>query len=207
MSAHLSKYDLNTYRVTPYFHAHIPPDYPLNLILQKCRAFRNLPPNLRELSARAKEWAIRCYGNPAGIYGIERWYDDGGNELNPSTGKKMTNAEIDAQWPDEWLSKKLDKLGVEDIPIPEGGFADPDTWDEPIEEEVNLVDRDGLTEEGIANDVSSLGLERTAREYGIPSSWLPRIKNGKDMARAVLGMHGKPWPDDGDDTGGESVKE
>ena len=53
MSAHFDKYGLNTYYAMPYFHAHIPANYPLSVILQKCRAFRRLPPNLRKLSEKA----------------------------------------------------------------------------------------------------------------------------------------------------------
>lgn len=202
MSAHYSKFYLNVHRTSPYFHAHLPPDYPLDKVIMACRAYRRLPPNLRELSELSAKWKQRVWGTSTDENTVDGWYDEDGSELNPSTGKKLTDKEIDAEW--ERLGP-ID-IDIEDIPIPEGGFANPDTW-EPEPEGVGLCDRSELTEEGIVNDVASLGLERTAREYGIPSSWLPRIKNGKDMARAVLGMHGKPWPSDGDSVVNKPVKE
>jgi hypothetical protein len=54
MSAHFSKFGLNTYNATPYFRAHVPAGYPLGDVLVKGRAFRRLPPRLRELSGLAK---------------------------------------------------------------------------------------------------------------------------------------------------------
>ena len=96
MSAHFSKFSLNTYPGTPYFQAHIPTGYPLSLVLQKCRAFRRLPPNLRSLAALAKRWAIRNYPYPAGAPHIEEYYDDEGYELKLGTTERMTDEEIDA---------------------------------------------------------------------------------------------------------------
>jgi len=97
MSAHYSKCGLNTYYATPYFQAHIPADYPLSLVLQKSRAFRRLPPRLRELSELAKKWARRHYPPTIGV-DDKQWYDDDGYELNPNTGQRLTDKEIDAEW-------------------------------------------------------------------------------------------------------------
>lgn len=101
------------------------------------------------------------------------------------------DAESDAQW-ERWPSPDIQ---VEDIPVPDGGFADPDTWEEPEkEEEPDLVDREGLTEALVLSDIASRGRKRTAEEYGVPASWLSRVKSDEDLARMVLEMHGKPWP-------------
>ncbi len=92
MSTHYSKFALNTYAMTPYFQSQLPDGYPINLVLQKSRAFRRLPPNLRKLAALAKKWAIRTYPDtPMGMIDIKGWYDEEGYELNPATGKRMTD--------------------------------------------------------------------------------------------------------------------
>jgi hypothetical protein len=187
MSMHFDKCGLNTYYAMPYFQAHIPAGYPLSLVLQKCRAFRRLPPNIRKLSALAKQWAIRAYGHTLGD--IDRWYDDDGYELNPDTGKRLTDEEIDAEW-ERWPAPNIQ---VEDIPIPPGGFADPDTWEEP-EREPDLVDRSELTEAGVLRDIKSRGREAAAEEYGVPTEWLSRVKSDKQLACMIMDMHGKPWP-------------
>src|SRR5215475_10380898 len=110
MTAHYSKFDLNTHSVMPYFHAHVPKDYPLNRVLQKCRAFRRLPPNLRKLSGLAKKWAIRVYPPPENDFGgIEQWYDAEGYELEPGSGRRLTDEEIDEQWV-RWQDDELDKF-------------------------------------------------------------------------------------------------
>ena len=51
MSAHFSRYMLNTYMATPYFEAHLPPDYQLGPVLGRAglsggsrRASGNCPP-------------------------------------------------------------------------------------------------------------------------------------------------------------------
>src|SRR4051812_46387896 len=108
MSAHFSKWSLNTYSWTPYFEAHVPADYPLSLVLQKCRAFRRLPPRLRELSALAKAWNLRTHP-PSKFPSIEEWYDDEGYELNPYIGARLTDEEIDTEWS---VSPSLDKFKV-----------------------------------------------------------------------------------------------
>ncbi len=203
MSVYYSKYDLNTYRVTPYFDAHIPADYPLARVLQKSRAFRRLPARLRELSALAKQWARRSYPDLADMSGIDRWYDDDGYELDPETGHRLTDEEIDQDWI-RWSDDELAAFVVEDIPLPAGGFANPDTWEEPAPvEEIDLVDRisEGLTESQVLSDIASRGRERTAAEYGVPKSWLARVTSDENLARMVLDMDGKPWPSDTESEG------
>src|SRR5437762_5231118 len=111
MSAHFSKWSLNTYSWTPYFEAHIPANYPVSLVMQKCRAHRRLPPRLRELSALAKQWAQRVHP-PNKNEGMDQWYDDEGRELNPYTGKRLTDKEIDADWDALDLGDSLDEVEV-----------------------------------------------------------------------------------------------
>lgn len=175
MSAHFSKFMLNTYSATPYFRAHVPDEYPLSLVLQKCWAFRRLPPNLKELSRRAKAWAIRTY--PDASRDIEEWYDAEGYELWPGTGIRLTDEEIDSQWnPDGYPHEFV----VSDIPIPHGGFADPETWEEPEKEE-DPVDPDDIPSPAqLASDVASRGLARTADEYGMNADRLRAYLNLPD---------------------------
>lgn len=177
MSEHYSKFDLNTYRETPYFRAHVPPNYPVGPVLVKCRAFRRLPPNLRKLAELAKQWSVRNVGN----LGIDQWYDDDGYELDPSTKKRLTDKEIDAQWdrgPNN--DSGSDDIEVKDIPIPAGGFADPDKWEEP-EEDDSDPDDVGITEQRLVQDIQSHGREYVAREYGVP------VKHSDAMlARSIL---------------------
>jgi len=196
MSIYYSKFSLNTYRVTPYFHAHIPDDYPLLLVLQKSRAFRRLPPRLRELSALAKKWAQRSW--PIVTEEMKRWYDADGYELDPDTGHRLTDEEINEQWSRPSGGQDgVAKFVVEDIPLPAGGFADPDTWEPTIVEEIELVDR-GLTMGGVLSDIASRGRERTAEEYAAPADWRTRTTSDEDLARIILDMEGKPWPPAGD---------
>lgn len=176
MSIYYSKWDLNTYKGTPYFEAHCPPDFPVNLALQKCRAFRRLPPTLRELSARAKAWAAKHY--PYVVEDVSRGYDAAGNELDLSSGKPLTDAQIDAQWP--WPAPDVE---VTDIPLPAGGFPDPEAWQPP---EVpgggdEPGDEDGPTEGQIRSDIASHGLTRAARDYGVPDA-----ASDEALVRAVL---------------------
>jgi len=192
MSAHYSKFDLNTYYGSDYFQAHVPADYPLHEVLEKSRAFRRLPPRLRELSALAKKWDHRVH--PITNDEQDQWYDDEGYELNPDTGKRLTDDEID----DEWERWDIPDIEIEDIPLPAGGFADPDTW-EPAKPPPDLGDREGLTEDQILSDIATRGggtrgREDVAEEYGVPKSWLTRVTSDKDLARMVLDMDGKPWP-------------
>lgn len=167
MSAHYSKYSLNTYCSTPYFQSQVPEDYPTNLVLQACRAFRNIPPNLKELAALSKQWARRK-NPPDGIVGIDDWYSEGGRELNPDTGKKLSRREIEDSW--EGYDAPKD-FKVTDVPEPEGGFDDPDIWEEPAPEEAGP---DELPpREQLLSDIASRGREATADAYGIPVDQLP----------------------------------
>ena len=187
MSRHYSKYDLNTYSLTPYFKAHVPKDYPLSHVLQKCRAHRRLPPNLRALSAHAKQWAVNKYG-PPGMMGIEEWYDEDGYELDPITRKRLTDKEIDEEW-----GRAPNHFVVTDIPVPDGGFADPDTWEpEPEEEDDYEEPYEGPTEKGLLRDIASHGREYTAKYYGLSKKRLKRAKNNKELARAILSVVGAP---------------
>jgi hypothetical protein len=181
MSIYYDKYDLNTYYGAPYFQAHIPADYPLHLVLQKSRAFRRLPPRLRELSVLAKRWVQHI--DPIANDEQDQWYDDDGYELNPGTGRRLTDEEIDAEW--DMLESRWGKpnVKIEDIPLPAGGFADPDTWEEPPKEEPVGVFMWGRfwpdpedclpTKAQLLNDIASRGREATADEYGIPIDQLP----------------------------------
>jgi hypothetical protein len=173
MSVYFSRFGLNTYYGTPYFQSQIPDGYPLSLVLQKCRAFRRLPKHLKELSVLAKYWAELHTPEddlPASMKNdIGRWYDSDGNELDPDTGRKLTDEEIDAQWtPDP----TLDTFTVSDIPIPDGGFADPEVW-EPEETVEESEPEDRPTREQLLNDIFTRGREATADEYGIPIDQLP----------------------------------
>lgn len=175
MSVHFSKFALNTYSMFPYFLDQIPDGYPLSLVLQKCRAFRKLPPHVRELAALAKQWAIRKYPeNPAGINAIELWYDNAGNELDRDTGHRLTNQEIDAEWqPDPSLAS----FTVTDIPIPAGGFADPATWGVPP---APPETKDRPTKARLMSDISSRGRQAVADTYGLPESQLPYTGSSRD---------------------------
>jgi len=170
MSAHYSKFVLNTYAGTPYFQAHIPAGYPIYLVLQKSRAFRRLPRNIKQLAELAKRWALLHEPEDAGPRDIDRWYDDKGNELDPDTGRRLTDAEIDSGWnPDPSLAS----LTVRDIPIPPGGFADPDVW-EPEEPEPEKPDPEDIpTREQLLRDIATRGRKDTAAAYGIPEDELP----------------------------------
>lgn len=187
MSEHYSKFDLNTSKNTPYFHAHLPSDYPLESTLVKCRAFRRLPPNLRKLCLLSKKWQEK--NQPPGITeeghwgSIEQWYDEAGYELNPYTGNRLTDEEIDAQWPP---NPKLDKFKVEDISVPEGGFADPDTWQEPERDDGSEEDLDAPTEESLLRDIESHGREYVAKYYGVSPQELVGTKNDRQLALKIL---------------------
>jgi hypothetical protein len=183
MSDHFSKFGLNTYNATPYFRAHVPAGYPLGDVLVKGRAFRRLPPRLRELSGLAKQWAHRFY-SPADIAYAGRWYDPEGYELDPDTGRRLTDAEIDADW---------DRLGfaraaapLPDVPTPPGGFADPATWEEPPPPPDPDRDDSGITLAKLVEDIGSHGREYVAKEYGVPRGMLAGVTTDADLARLIL---------------------
>ena len=161
MSIHYSKYNLNTYANTPYFWDQLPDGYLLFDVLMKCRAFRRLPPNLKKLAGLSKQWFLRK--NPGGVYGIGEYYDEAGYELNPFTGKRLTDAEIDAEWDDMNLDPDLAKVSVEDIP--DSDFDDPDEW----EVEWRRGDyEDRPSKEQVIHDIKCRGWKATARTYGLP---------------------------------------
>lgn len=192
MSQHYSRYLLNTYSATPYFRANIPSDYPLDGVLTACRSFRKLPANLRKLAGLAKQWASRVY--PVSDYdqangrfdGIDRWYDDAGNELDQATGQPMTDQEIEAQWANYGPPDAT--LATQDISIPADGFPDPDTWEPQPVTEASQPD-DGLTEEQVLSDISSRGIDATARAYGVQPEELDGVKSVKDAVRLILEKH------------------
>ena len=166
VSAHYSKFYLNTYAGTPYFQAHLPPDYPIFLVLQKARAFRRLPKNIKLLAGLAKQWAALHSDDEDDPNGSADWYDANNNELDPSTGKRLTDKEIDEHWQGSGAV-----LGtVLDIPTPPGGFADPDEWEPPPEP---VAERRRPSDAQLLSDIASHGRARTAEEYGIPESDLP----------------------------------
>lgn len=193
MSAHYSKWSLNTYSGTPYFRAHMPRNYPLELTLQKCRAYRRLPKRLQELCELSKRWAWRVYPHH-GIGRITDWYDDDGYELNPSTGQRLTDEQIDADWPEP--DERLRNLKVKDIPRPKGGFPDPDTWEEPKrEEEPKEVDEgDMMTEEQLVKDIKSHGREYVLDYYSIAEDEVKDVESPEELATVILHMHNKPRP-------------
>jgi hypothetical protein len=184
MSIHYSKFDLNTYCGSPYFRAHAPADYPVQRVLEECRSFRRLPPRLRELSALAKGWTIAHSEYPAGIEGIEHYYDGEGYELDPYAGRRLTDAEIDAEWPPP--DARTAALAVKDIPAPPGGFADPATWEEPPPPPDPDRDDPGISLAKLTQDIGSHGREYVAKEYGVPRGVLAGISSDEDLARHIL---------------------
>lgn len=196
MSAHYSKYRLNTYGATPYFQSQLPKGYRVDDVLMKSRAFRRLPPRLRELSALAKRWAIRRYPDiPGGMFDVEKWYDEDGNELDPTDGHILTDEEVDAEWDAlPWADKlnaRLKGFEVDDVPEPDGGFADPDTWEEPPPEPDDDTDDPGITEEQLLKDIKSHGREYVAKESGIPADTLFRVKTDEQLAEMILNGGGR----------------
>lgn len=181
MSIHFSTYLLNTYSGTPYFAAHIPADYPLSLVLQKAKAFRNLPPNLQQLSTLSKRWAQK---NGATIPGIERHYDDAGRELDPPSGLPLTDNQIAAQWPPD---PTIDEFKPEDVPIPDGGFPAPESW---VAAPAINPDEPGETGEAdrsqILADIESHGRIRTAQEYGVPTEDMALVESDEDLADLII---------------------
>lgn len=179
MTIYYSKCGLNTYRSTPYFQAHIPVDYPGDAVLLNTRAFRRLPARLRELSALAKRWAIRKHPEiPGGMWDVKDLYDVEGYELDPDTERRLTDEEIDAGWV---RYGPRDPRLVQDIPLPPGGFADPDTWEEPAPVEDREVDPDAPTEESLLRDIKSHGREYVARDYGVPIK-----QNDRELAHSIF---------------------
>jgi len=168
MSIYYSRYSLNTYRMTPYFEAQLPADYPIEIVLQKCRAFRRLPPNIKALSALAKQWYDRKFRDvpPSQASDIASYYDADGNELDPDTGQKLTDAEIDEQWLPP--NPSLDAFVVRDLPTTE--FADPDTW-EPEKEKADEPDRP--TRAQLLRDIVTHGRKDAADEYALTEDQLP----------------------------------
>lgn len=186
MSAHYSKFLLNTYCGTPYFQAHCPPDYPVNFVLLKCRAFRRLPPNLRRLSALAKRWAAKN-GYTAVVEEMRHWYDAEGYELDSLTGHRLTDAQVEA----DWAGIEPPDIKVEDIPVPAGGFPDPDTWQPPeAAAEDDAGDEDGPTEAQVLSDIAGHGRARTAQEYGLPAEQLAGIGSDRELAQLILRNRG-----------------
>lgn len=181
MSLYYSKFDLNTYAAFPYFRSQLPEGYPLGIVLTNARAFRRLPPNLRKLAALAKRWAIRVHGHTPGD--IDRYYDKEGYELNPNTGQRLSDADIDAMWG----NKPGDRKAIVDIPVPDGGFDDPDTWNEP-EDEPEEDDPERITEKDLLRDIKSHGRKHVLRYYNLPVDKLGHIESDEELARAIMGL-------------------
>lgn len=175
MSIHYSVAALNTFLGTPYFQARIPKGYPINLIAQKARRFRNLPSNVQELSKLSKQWFLRRnHHDPS-----RGLYDDEGYELHPDTGARLTDEEIDKEWGK--MDPTLAKLEVKDIPRPKNGFADPDTWEPaPPKEDVEY---DGPTKESLADDIKARGREYAAEYYGVS---LDGVKTDEKLIEVIL---------------------
>ena len=186
MSAHFSKFGLNTYTATPYFQAQIPEGFDIGNVLIAARAYRNLPPNIKTLAGKAKQWAKRVYADHSFITEIDRWYDEEGNELDPDSGEILTNEQIEESW--KGLVSPGTKFKIKDIPIPKGGFADPDTWEQEPEEEEESAPYEGPTEDKLVQDIGSHGREYTARYYGIPPEEAKRAKSDKELAHMIFEM-------------------
>lgn len=168
MSAHFSKFSLNTYPGTPYFAALVPADYPLSRVLRKLHAFRRLPPNLKQLAVNSKRWAV---ANRIDAAGIDEWYDAQGYELDPVTGKRLTDAEIDAQWePDPDLAA----FTPTDVPVPDGGFPEPTTWQPSPEPSASPAP----ARDQVLRDVAARGIAYTSSHYGIDLPELPPEPTG-----------------------------
>lgn len=199
MTVHYSCYNLNTYLHTPYFRQHIPKGYALDDILIKSRAFRRLPPNLRKLSQLSKQWSQVSKYKPGSVDGIDNYYDDKGNELDPTTKKPMTDQEIDDYWDMITAGEKNDTK-VTDIPHPQGGFPDPNKWTpKHTGDDVSVIDRSDIDEQIVRQDAESRGVNRAAEHYGVPLRWLSKIKTPEQLAKAVMSMHGRPHPGDDDE--------
>lgn len=169
MSLHYSKHQLNTYWGTEYFRAHAPEAYPVEMVAQKCRAFRRLPPRLRELAETSKRWARK--NRPDALVDIKLWYDDEGYELNPATGQRLTDAEIDAEWGAP--SPTIANFRVVDIPATH--LSDPDSWQPPPEPEEDTGDDGDFTKDQLLSWIRSHGRARVIEDFG----------NGMDQASAA----------------------
>ena len=157
MSLHYSKFALNSYAWTPYFQAVVPPDFPTAAVLRASKMFRDLPPRLREVAVNSKKWAVRHGYDTSGI---DRWYDSDGYELDPDTGARLTDAQVETQWepdPDDDIYVEFDL--PEGLPVP-----DPDSWEPPppAPDVPEAPDFDQLL-----LDVATHGVARVQEEYGI----------------------------------------
>lgn len=173
MSVHYSKFSLNTYAATPYFRAQLPEGYPLDLILQKSRAYRRLPQNLRKLAGLSKQWAGK---NWEGYEYISEYYDAKGNELDPISGRKLTDDQIDDEWDRLPPNPALATIAVTDIPS--GDFADPDTWVVPANEPT--IDAPP-NEARLRNEIRAYGKDRVSAAYGIPIDKLPDVEQDQPI--------------------------
>lgn len=163
MSIYYSRFNLNLHPRTPYFQAHLPPGYALDQVMLACKSYRRLPPNLRALSELSKRWGMAHWGWSGDPNGSDGWYDKDGYELDPNTGKRLSDAENDALWTGQ---PSLDSSAAVDVPIPHGGFPDPATW-EPLPESAEPSDDDYPDVAQLKSDVASHGLKRTAEVYGM----------------------------------------
>jgi len=164
----------------------------------QARWFLRLPPLLVSACLRSREW-LRLH-DPEALSGdlvAQGWYDEAGHELDPATGRALTAEELLR------LSGALDGAGL-GAPPPDLDALPPDPTEwlpsapgaaPAILEEEDLVDREGLTVEQILSDIASRGRAATAAEYGVPASWLSNVFSDEDLARMILGMDGKPWPE------------
>lgn len=182
---HYSKYLLNTFSSSPYFLAHVPEDYPTGTTLIASRAYQRLPPRFKELADLSKQWTKIHRPDAAIFLNMELYYDDEGYELNPETGKRLTDAEIDAEWDAQGIN--LDGFVVEDIPLPSSGFADPATWEEPKPPE-DEVDYEGPDREQVLLDIRSRGREYTSKYYGVDASEM----DDDELAEVILDKIGAP---------------
>lgn len=181
MSAHFSRYNLNTYCHSPYFRACLPAGYPTGAAMIAARRHRALPPNLRELSSLAKRYELRAHGEDAYKF-MGDAYDDDGYELAIGTSRRLTRKEINDEW-DALLTEDVDP--PPDVPVPEGGFPDPDAW-EPPAPEPDGPDPDAPTEADLIRDIQGYGRDRVASEYDIDDWSEDAFPTDADLARAIV---------------------
>lgn len=184
-SPHYSKAELNTYDTTPYFEAFCPEGYDWRFVASKVHRFLLMPPTFRELCRRSKIWAMANW--PVLINMMKQYYDDDGYELFPGTNKRLTDSEVNAQWPP--LTQDLVDLQVEDIDEPEDGFPDAGNWQPPArltDEDEDEDEEDRITKGQLMEDIKSRGIGYVAKYYNISTQEFSEFKMVSEAAQHIL---------------------
>lgn len=189
MSIYYSKFGLNTYWGAKFWTENLPEGYSLSLVMQKCQSFNNLPKNLKKLATLTKQWCAK--NAPMYLDLMSEAYDDEGYELNLQTGERLTPEEIAREW--EPHNPDIDDFEVVDIPVPEGGFPDPDTWTPAPEPEEEEDQDDIVTGKRLLAEIGSHGREYTARYYYIPKEQAAQAKSDGALAKMILKEMGRNW--------------